>query len=242
MAFFTTDGCMSVVATMAAACKVISALWLVELSQPCGQSSACTLILRAAAPLPVEQSPPPVNQHALCIGVLQEWVAAPLGENNSLGLALSLCLAVSLGCWLLYFPTDNLSHVDRWWSVGPPIYVLIFAWRDLAALAGGALGGVSPRMLVMAFLATMWGARLTYNVRARCCCPAARPHPGAGMTACMSGGAGAGAWVRACAQPVAAPPTQVHPFLLPPPPPCVQFWRRGGYSGLSSAEAEDYRW
>lgn len=61
---------------------------------------------------------------------------------------------VIAACWLLSIVTKNYSWVDRAWSILPPIYVIFVAWRaDLA----------DPRLNLMAALASLWGARLTYN-------------------------------------------------------------------------------
>jgi hypothetical protein len=49
---------------------------------------------------------------------------------------------------------------------GPAAYVWVFAWKDITAFLAGDLDNVQPRMLVMTFLTTLWGARLTFNVSA----------------------------------------------------------------------------
>jgi len=64
------------------------------------------------------------------------------------------CAAMIVGCWLASILTGNYSQVDRLWSIAPPLYV---AW--FAAQAGFG----DPRLDVMAVLAALWGARLTYN-------------------------------------------------------------------------------
>ena len=50
--------------------------------------------------------------------------------------------------------TGNCSQVDRLWSIAPPLYVVWFA---------AEAGFRDPRLDVMAVLAVLWGARLTYN-------------------------------------------------------------------------------
>ncbi|KAG2486469.1 hypothetical protein HYH03_014916 [Edaphochlamys debaryana] len=133
-------------------------------------------------------------------GILAGLPRDPLGAarqvaaaESPLVLAEALALACALGCWLAYLATRNCSHVDRMWSVLPPIYVAIFARRDLAAaaaaLAAGAreaaaagagpraaasllaarLGGsgADPRLLLAAGLSAAWGCRLTYNFARR---------------------------------------------------------------------------
>jgi steroid 5-alpha reductase family enzyme len=60
-------------------------------------------------------------------------------------------------CWLLSVITRETSWVDRIWSIAPVVYVWIFAADALAA------GVPATRLVVMAVLATAWGARLTFN-------------------------------------------------------------------------------
>ncbi|WP_308468633.1 DUF1295 domain-containing protein [Rathayibacter soli] len=72
--------------------------------------------------------------------------------------ALTVCVwIVALAClatWVLSVLTHEHSWVDRVWSVMPVIYLWVFA-------IGG--GMANPRGLLMAGLATAWGARLTFN-------------------------------------------------------------------------------
>ena len=49
--------------------------------------------------------------------------------------------------------TRNYSQVDKLWSIVPPVFV----WCSAAA------SGREPRLVLMAGLATAWGARLTFN-------------------------------------------------------------------------------
>lgn len=74
-----------------------------------------------------------------------------------LTLTIAVAAVVSAACWVLSLITRDTSWVDRAWSIVPIVYVWIFA--------GAALGsGVdSARLVVMALLATAWGARLTFN-------------------------------------------------------------------------------
>jgi steroid 5-alpha reductase family enzyme len=64
------------------------------------------------------------------------------------------CAAMAACCWLASIVTGNYSQVDRLWSIAPPVYV---GW--FAAQAGFR----DPRLDVMAALAALWGARLTWN-------------------------------------------------------------------------------
>jgi steroid 5-alpha reductase family enzyme len=74
--------------------------------------------------------------------------------SGPLAITLWLCAAFAFGSWLLSVITKDYSWVDRLWSITPPIYVWIFA-----AYAGFD----DVRLNIMAALATLWGARLTYN-------------------------------------------------------------------------------
>lgn len=62
--------------------------------------------------------------------------------------------AASAFCWITSLITQETSWVDRLWSILPVIYVWVFA---------AATGLSDPRLLVMAILVTLWGARLTFN-------------------------------------------------------------------------------
>lgn len=71
---------------------------------------------------------------------------------------LIITLATVAGCCALYCfvvgeITGNNSQMDKLWSILPPVYVWIAA----------AEGGFAPRLLIMAALVTIWGARLTWN-------------------------------------------------------------------------------
>ena len=61
--------------------------------------------------------------------------------------------AVSAACWLLSLFTGDHSWVDRIWSLVPIAYLWIFA----------GYGNFDPRLVLMAVLVTLWGARLTAN-------------------------------------------------------------------------------
>lgn len=63
-------------------------------------------------------------------------------------------LAVCLVTWILSVITKEYSWVDRIWSIIPVVYVWIFA---------GFSGFTDVRLMVMAVLVTLWGARLTFN-------------------------------------------------------------------------------
>jgi len=64
---------------------------------------------------------------------------------------ITLCSAVY--CFVVGELTQNNSQMDKLWSILPIVYTWIIA----------AKGGMAPRLVVMACLATLWGARLTFN-------------------------------------------------------------------------------
>ncbi|RYG66307.1 DUF1295 domain-containing protein [bacterium] len=65
-----------------------------------------------------------------------------------------VCAGLGAICWLVSVLTREYSWVDRLWSLAPPAY----AWI-LAAETRFAVG----RVVLVAVLTTLWGARLTYN-------------------------------------------------------------------------------
>ena len=77
-----------------------------------------------------------------------------MSATDPLAAALVICALLATVCWALSLVTGNYSQVDRLWSLAPPFYVLLFAWWARFAI---------PRLNLMAALAVLWGARLTYN-------------------------------------------------------------------------------
>ena len=76
--------------------------------------------------------------------------ASQLATLKTLGF-IAACSAAY--CFIAGELTGNNSQMDKLWSLLPIAYAWIIAAR----------GGMSPRLVVMALLATLWGARLTYN-------------------------------------------------------------------------------
>ncbi len=70
-----------------------------------------------------------------------------------LGVLLIIMAASVLYCFVVGEITRNNSQMDKLWSIMPEVYAWVIA----------AMGGMKPRLVVMAILATIWGARLTYN-------------------------------------------------------------------------------
>ena len=76
--------------------------------------------------------------------------AEQLSVLKTIGL-IAACSA--LYCFVVGEITGNNSQMDKLWSLLPIAYTWVIAVR----------GGMSPRLVIMAVLATVWGARLTMN-------------------------------------------------------------------------------
>lgn len=87
--------------------------------------------------------------------LLYIYVGPALGEEQLSVLKTLLIVAgcSALLCFVVGELTRNNSQVDKVWSLLPIVYCWIIA----------VCGGMSPRLVVMAVLATLWGARLTFN-------------------------------------------------------------------------------
>lgn len=72
---------------------------------------------------------------------------------NSLTITLFILVAAVIFCFFGGLITRNYSHVDRLWSVLPPVYVLVWL-KDFYN---------NPRFVIAAVLVVLWGARLTTN-------------------------------------------------------------------------------
>jgi steroid 5-alpha reductase family enzyme len=72
-------------------------------------------------------------------------------------IVLLVAVVVCAFCWIASLITNDTSWVDRIWSIVPVVYVWIFA---VSALVSGA---DAARLVLMAVLVTLWGARLTFN-------------------------------------------------------------------------------
>lgn len=75
----------------------------------------------------------------------------------ALSIVIAIAVATCVACWLLSIITKDTSWVDRIWSIVPVAYVWVFAGVGIAA------GVDATRLIVMAVLVTLWGARLTFN-------------------------------------------------------------------------------
>lgn len=72
---------------------------------------------------------------------------------TTLQISISVLIIAILFCFFAGLITGNYSHVDRLWSLLPPVYVLIWM-KDFVS---------NPRFLVASILVILWGARLTTN-------------------------------------------------------------------------------
>lgn len=75
----------------------------------------------------------------------------------ALTVVIAVAAATCAACWALSIITKDTSWVDRIWSIVPVVYVWIFAGFGIGA------GVDATRLIVMGVLATLWGARLTFN-------------------------------------------------------------------------------
>ena len=66
---------------------------------------------------------------------------------------ITLYLLIAILCFIVGEFTKNVSQVDKLWSIMPIIYSWIMVWY----------GDGDPRLIIMAFLVSLWGIRLTYN-------------------------------------------------------------------------------
>lgn len=78
-------------------------------------------------------------------------------QQNMLHSSVYIMLAVAMYCFVVSELARNYSQVDKLWSVVP----LIYGWYFAAA------SGWEPRIVLMAILISIWGARLTYNFSRR---------------------------------------------------------------------------
>ena len=76
--------------------------------------------------------------------------AAQIGVLKTLGI---ICGCSALYCFLVGELTGNNSQMDKLWSLLPIVYIWVIAYH----------GGFQARLVIMAVLVTLWGARLTFN-------------------------------------------------------------------------------
>jgi len=74
-------------------------------------------------------------------------------QLETLKILLYICGGSALFCFVVGELTHNNSQMDKLWSLLPIAYTWVIAIK----------GGMDTRLVVMAVLATLWGARLTFN-------------------------------------------------------------------------------
>lgn len=72
---------------------------------------------------------------------------------STLKILLCICGGSAAFCFVLGELSKNNSQMDKLWSILPEVYIWIVAIK----------GGMKARLVVMAILASVWGARLTFN-------------------------------------------------------------------------------
>lgn len=77
---------------------------------------------------------------------------------------LKMMLGVAITCFVVSELTRNCSQVDKLWSIVPIIYVWYVASASTTHwLQNDPRNEPSGRLMLMALLVTVWGARLTFN-------------------------------------------------------------------------------
>jgi len=89
---------------------------------------------------------------AIVLGFVKGIVLSPTQEKTLLILGI-ICGASALYCFIAGELSRNNSQMDKLWSVLPIAYVWVIA----------AMGGFKWRLIIIAVIVTLWGARLTYN-------------------------------------------------------------------------------
>lgn len=85
----------------------------------------------------------------------QTFVLWGLGalQAETLKVLLIIAACSAAYCFIVGEITRNNSQMDKLWSILPAVYAWVIA----------AKGGFDARLVIMAVLATVWGARLTFN-------------------------------------------------------------------------------
>ena len=74
-------------------------------------------------------------------------------QSETLSTLLIIAACSAAYCFIVGEITRNNSQMDKLWSILPVVYAWVVAFK----------GGFDARLVVMAVLATVWGARLTFN-------------------------------------------------------------------------------
>ncbi|HVD97687.1 MAG TPA: DUF1295 domain-containing protein [Cytophagaceae bacterium] len=83
------------------------------------------------------------------------WIDEPLfaAQKEILWQVMYIYLGIAFACFVLGELTNNNSQVDKIWSILP----IFYAWYITVKT------GMDERVVLMAILVTLWGARLTFN-------------------------------------------------------------------------------
>lgn len=74
-------------------------------------------------------------------------------QSETLSTLLIIAACSAAYCFIVGEITRNNSQMDKLWSILPSVYAWVVAFK----------GGFDARLVVMAVLVTVWGARLTFN-------------------------------------------------------------------------------
>ena len=89
---------------------------------------------------------------AIVLGFVKGIELNPIQQKTLIILAI-ICGASALYCFIAGEISRNNSQMDKLWSVLPIAYVWVVA----------AMGEFRWRLIIIAVIVTLWGARLTYN-------------------------------------------------------------------------------
>ena len=95
----------------------------------------------------------------ITLPVIAVYYDAPLSveQRDTLHYLVKLMLGVGLTCFVVSEITKNYSQVDKLWSIVPILYTWVVAVHS----------DFNERLVLMATLASIWGARLTFNFARR---------------------------------------------------------------------------
>ena len=91
----------------------------------------------------------------IVVPIIAWQFGAPLSElqQETLKTLIYVCLGISIATFLVAEVSKNYSQTDKLWSITP----IIYSWIAVA------YSDWNTRMIFLAVLVTIWGARLTYN-------------------------------------------------------------------------------
>lgn len=81
-------------------------------------------------------------------------------EFNALTVGYAICILLIVYCFVWSIIGNNCSKVDQIWSIAPVLYCWHFYFHYTGLDTSNA---VHYRLLLLSILATLWGARLTFN-------------------------------------------------------------------------------